>query len=656
MKQASLSQAREPKPETEVWSIGALAVLIAGSVLIVGFFVDREGRVDELGLYNPIYTYLHHGKMTYPVHYQFDSMTIHPPVHYLEIARLMEIGLSLYQAEAVPKLIMTLVILFLIYHGRFPSGVKLGLMFGFLSASVFLSPEWAGFMYSIRPDLHLALAWFAGLIALEVARLDNWNGVKLFLGSFLLTYASGLHYFGAIAFTGVFVYVLWAYRELGLARAKTKILALVAGGCLFGLPYLIFFVVPYWDGIWDIVTEVQGDGGLAEAVARHIASYDNWAQRLAEELPARLVTTIFTWPIMRLRLPAVFVSTLLLLIWPGTRGIALASMPLPLSVLLYSQAKSAGYYVPEFMLYLSGVAILTIMSFVWLSRRVMHSNHHWLTTPIAAAVVGIGVLSSNPLLSEAELSLKPRVHEMRIARAVGREIVGRSALVGGRIGLWYAAGATHWYDVAADLLWREVLEVDVSAYFSNFDAIAEYDHMSDVTLNLRHMSLPSWYADGTLDLLGFYFSESHSNLSFLLLNVQPAAEVVGYGLKDGQLFRFQEHPGGDYIFAAMLCPINARLSEDRSDLTFFNTLLLPKANKGDQQMAVTTLVMARDKYKVARFAAASACQRRDEIAGYLRPVDVDVLLAKLITEDQTVRFYPTLMDAVLAKNVTAGPD
>jgi hypothetical protein len=656
---ASLHQENRPKPNSETWAVRALALLIALSALVIFLFADRLVGIDELGLYNPIYMYLHYDKMTYPIYYQFDYMAIHPPVHYLEVAWLMKLGLDLYYAEAIPIFTMSLIILYLIYRGRFSTSVKLGLMFGFFSAAMFLLPRWE-FLYCVRPDLHLALAWFAGLVALENGRLDDWNIKKLFLGSFLLTYASGLHYFGAIAFTGVLVYVLWVYRALGLARAKKKILALIAGGCLFGLPYLIYFVFPYWDDIRYITTAVQGDGGLAEALARHFAAYDHWAQQLAGILSARPIT-ILLWPILWLRIPAVCVSTLLLLLWPATRGIALAGLPLPLFVLLYSQGKSEGhiinnpgYYVPEFMLYLSSVAMIAIALFARSGRKVLPNHYRWLIMPTAATVLGIGVLSilsGNHLLPpEAEFSLKPRVHEMSIARAAAREIIGPNALVGGRPGAWYTAGATHRRDIG-DLLWGDISNVYATAYFSWFDAIAEYAHMSDFTLNQCHMSLPSWYANGTLDLIGFYFAQGHPSLPYLLLNVQRAEQVVGYGRRDGQLYRFEEHPDGDYTFVSMVCFLNSGYSLPSSYI-FFNQLLLPKTDGTDSRTAVITLVIPRDEYQAWRPAMAPECRIRDEIAGRMALVDVDALLTKLAREDQTIQFHRTFEEALLqAKNV-----
>src|SRR5687768_16459743 len=95
--------------ERYVFGIVACAVW----VLTCGYFLflDRELNFDEAGLFNPIYTFLETGRITYPLHGQPDFMTVHPPTHYVLIAVLMKAGLSLFAAAAVPLLVLTALIL-----------------------------------------------------------------------------------------------------------------------------------------------------------------------------------------------------------------------------------------------------------------------------------------------------------------------------------------------------------------------------------------------------------------------------------------------------------------------------------------------------------------------------------------------------------------
>ena len=82
-----------------------------------------------------------------------------------------------------------------------------------------------------------------GVLLLESGRLDNWNRTRLFAGAFILTWASGVHYYAGFSFLGVAVYMVWAVLSLGWKAAWRPILMLTAGGSLFGIPYLVFFLV-----------------------------------------------------------------------------------------------------------------------------------------------------------------------------------------------------------------------------------------------------------------------------------------------------------------------------------------------------------------------------------------------------------------------------
>ena len=79
------------------WShvlVWLLVLLAAASVLALYFYLPRAGGVDEMGLFNPVYMKLHYGRMTYPIHYQPDTMVVHPPLRYAEVAALMAIRMN----------------------------------------------------------------------------------------------------------------------------------------------------------------------------------------------------------------------------------------------------------------------------------------------------------------------------------------------------------------------------------------------------------------------------------------------------------------------------------------------------------------------------------------------------------------------------------
>src|SRR5262245_50881365 len=193
------------------WEQFAVQIL-AGSILVEAvlfcFFSERHQSFDDLHLANISYMYAHYSELSYPAHWQYHTLTLHPPLHHLEMGLLMKAGLSLYYAEATPVFLFFVLGVCLVVVSPFPTSVKIALLTAFCVP--FLNVE---FFPRARPDVHRALAMFAGLIALESGRLANWNWKRLFLGSFLLTYASVLHYPGFLTWTGVAVYVVWIVMQ-----------------------------------------------------------------------------------------------------------------------------------------------------------------------------------------------------------------------------------------------------------------------------------------------------------------------------------------------------------------------------------------------------------------------------------------------------------
>src|SRR6266436_3896802 len=145
--------------------------------------------------------------------------------------------------------------------------------------------------------------------------------------------------------------------------------------------------------------------------------------------------------------------------------------------------------------------------------------------------------------------------------------------------IWYASGAEHWHGILSDMLWFAE-SYEPSAYFANFDAIAENQHMSYGTNNEKHDTLSSWYANGTLKLRGFFFGEINSELQFLLMSVQSPTQVIGYGVRDGQLYRFEEYTDGDYEVLSAACPSVLDAVRFRSLAAFSALLYLPEPHPG----------------------------------------------------------------------------
>jgi hypothetical protein len=654
--------------------VAALAGLVALLAFVYSFFMNRQIAADELGFHNPIYMFVHYNTMTFPAYGYFNAMFAHPPTHYLGVALLMKAGLSLFHAAGVPPFLFTLLNTILVLRGRFPAAVKIGLLVGPYLA-IFI---WSG-MITLRPELDLAGAWFAGLVALESARLDGWDARQLFLGSLLLTYAAGVHYVASIAFTGVLVYIVWACRDLGFAKAWPTILTIIAGGALFGVPYIVFFMLPNWHAIFKLAGETQVPGGAIEAVRMGLTCYRTWAgQFTTVQWHARPLLTALIFPLYWTLVPAAVLGPLLLLPYRSTRGIALAALPHLLFLWLYFRDPAKvgyfGYYVPEFMLYLSGAIIAILGIVLWVAERVIPGPRRWMVLPVLTPLVAAAVVANVPVTygsSVSEMAFTPRLDDMEVARAAGMAMLGPGALVGSSdFAAWYLPGATHVYNAGQELGDSlDISHLDVRRYLSYFDALAQDARFdwSGMTVNKQHQTLTSWYIDGTLNLRGFYFGNGpvqswSSELSYLLLTpAHRTSPLVGYVFRRKRLYEFQERPAGDTVLLTAVCsrPAPERMitNVDPHVYGFFRLSLPGDGPFTQQESVIKILFLDRPKYEAMQPVLAGECTRREEVWGSLEEVPVRGMLARLHEQDRPIVFYETLTDAIEAvRGVLVTPD
>src|SRR5689334_20475569 len=312
-------QDRNEKIPYADWLILAVAVLFAACALLYQCFSERLVYFDEVGLYNPVYMYLHYGKMTYPAHEHPEAMFVHPPVHYLLVATLMRVGLSIFHAAGLISVLLFILLAAFTVFSKFPFTVKAGLLFGMFMG---------GFIWNealvLRPDLTLALSWAAGLVALEGARLDGWNVRRLVAGGFLLALATGVHYTGVAAGLGLLVYAVWICRTLPWRDARNRMLWMMVGVSVFALPDLVLFIIPHYKEIVSLSLSVERSAPPGSAFVRHLESYKVWKQSLPFFAATHPVTSFLTGFLFRWSIPAAFVGPPLLALIPATRGLALA--------------------------------------------------------------------------------------------------------------------------------------------------------------------------------------------------------------------------------------------------------------------------------------------------------------------------------------------
>lgn len=609
-----------------------MACTVSLLFVLAAYFTYRGGSVDEIGLYNPSYMFAHYGTMTYPIYGYYDAMFVHPPVHYLLIGLLMRLGMTLYYAQATPTLLMALLCVWLIARGPFSAPVKIGFLYG-LWVSMAAFTRFGLELFGMRPEGDLGAAWLAALVLLESGRLRNWNPRQLFAGTLLLAYACSLHYYAAPAALGIAVYAAWALWALR-GRAGKPLLAIAAGGLLYAAPVLAWFVLPHLHSILAFVKEATASGGgVREILQAHLDQYAFWARYKAANFWLQIPAS--------LGIPVVLLSTPILLALRSTRGIALAALPLELFLLLFAQHKLAPYFIHEVALY--GAAVLAgslTLADLFLKKLKLPAARVavWIAFGLAIA---ISFRNLHTWDNDLRLSIQPQVHESEIARAAGRQIIGPDATVATRIGPWFSSGGRYWHNPNADLQLganQTFSDSDLREYFAHFDAVVEEMHMSDATDNKAHAGLLSWYLSGILRLRGFYFAEHNPDLGNLFFQVRSPKAVVGFGLRNDQLFRFDEAPGGDQALTVLIC------SAADADQHFLQKPLavvmrVPQAGSQHSSRALVAFLSPRNQPVSPPLPDSRVLQ---VIPGNLVPVDWRAMVTELRANDPPMTFYPTI--------------
>jgi hypothetical protein len=558
---------------------GCAAVVFLCAVAACAFFVPRNGTGDELGLANPMYMLLRTGHMSYPVYYMFESMVVHPPAHYAEIALFACLGLPLYYAEAMPTALAAMAFALVLYRSRLEPAFKFALFVGgtmTLALAIRRLPmlEWFG----MRPEGELLFWWLAGLIALEHARRNGWPPVWSIAGSLFLAYAACLHYYAAPALAGVAVYAVTAARRDGVWHVGSRaVLSVLMPAGLVVAVFTLVFVGPYFTQIRQFVSATAGPPSPIAGVAAHFGVYD--LSRASTSLTSHLMSALDS-----IRLPGAVLFLVLLLSMAPTRILAIAAAPVPLAV-LFATAKHAYYLGHEVSLLVTAIVLWLLRAVSWLSEHLSPRASRVAVDVFAVALL-LAVIKGSPVFAIAELSIRPRVHEMEHARAAGQAMLGTEAIVGGSVTSWYSSGGAGWYGIDPELLFARVAPVDVRAYAQRFDAIALTPQLSNYTNNERGAGLPSWYADGTLDLRGVYIAESNPMLSYLLLTGRH--ERLDVFFKKGDLiFRATPSDSGDHSLVTLRCP-----EEPRERGLLANTVLKLPPLEGHEVLLVAVDTVA----------------------------------------------------------------
>jgi hypothetical protein len=637
-----------------LFGICAAAICLAGCLYLS--FLDRELYFDEVGLANPPYMFQHYGRITYPVHEHFDDMVIHPPTHYLVIGGLMRWGLTLTHAAAADSVVFLCLACALLVLSRFPIPLKFGLLFGtFLGALIWND------LLTVRPDISLALAWIAGLIALESARLSDWSPWRLAVGSLCLVYASAVHYPGIFAQTSVVIYAVWACFALPWRRLPAILGSLLTGPCLIGIPYLALFVIPFRNQIFETVMEHQGQGGLLVALHNHFETYDMWAQRWSAVVHHQPLVQSLLMPLWSLHIPIAVVGPLLFFAFRSSRGLAIAALPQVLFIVFGARHKQpgySGYYAPETMLYLSAAIAVFFAGVRHLISRI--ETRAWSAIAAAVAIAGFTFLALHDKPSVvSDVKFTRDLNDLDVGRAVSREILGPSALVAATgAGVWYTGGAEYLYpSLTLDLLYPPTIaNFSQKLLLSPFDAVVLDADQSWATWNRERVNLTSLLASGDLNLKGFWFGDRRSNqtsgLSLLLLGLNQVP-VRGFASNGGKTYRFEPSAEADSVLYCAVCPIGDLPYNFQFD--YYATYFLPWKNNDDPRSIVDPadprsvlrfLLVNRRKFQQEVLPKAARCKTRYQIAGRLVEIDQDALVAELRRNDRPIKFYRNIPAAL----------
>jgi hypothetical protein len=620
-------------------AVTVFACFVALLVLIGAYCTERNGAVDEPGFLNPPYMLAHYGRISFPTfpHNGFFDLPVitHPPVHTMWIGLLWRLGLPVYYAEATPTALLSLLAIAIVLYGPFPDPVKLGWLFaiGFLASS----GDAITVCFGSRPEGEIQAAWFCGLLLLEAGRLGNWNWRWLCAGAMFLTWASGTHYYAGPASAGVLVYMVWAVRSLGWKEAKPRVAALLAGACLFAVPYLAFYAIPYFHEIRDTIRGTIGQGGVGLSMHRHMDLYRAWVR---EPYHPALVREG-----MAAGIPLLVFSTAILAAVRSTRGIAMAALPLELGIFLLVWRKMPFYLVHESVLFAGAVAIGLLVLCHHLPTRLWRGFERWFA-PVAALALAVYLVEASPMLAGVKATFQPRAHEMEVAHAAGRRMLGPHARVGGRWWGWYASGAEHWFDVERDLV-VGFLAFDPATYLSNLDAIELCPSVDPPG------RVPGWYAGGMVKLRGFYFAQTNPTLRCVQLSSQRSAPLVGYAAWDGQLYRFQEEDDGGYEALSAVCEPGGKDWNEPWNGVFSTGLDIVDGPEAGHRMV--TVLAPRSRMAPAGEIGRS-CREVSRVRGTLLFEDWRRLVEESRRDDPPMRFHRYVEDMPGYRGVGLSPD
>ena len=598
------------------------ALFLLSLIVVHVLFSNRITVGDENGLYNAIYMYQHYGKVTYPMQLQYSAMTIHPPTHYFMVGVLAKLGFQIFHAAGIPLAVLALLSFFAILTSCFPVLEKFAVLTGFTLAALVYVP-----LFPIRPEMHIAFAWFCGMAFLEAARSRGWERKRLAVGGFFIAWGSSLHYWAlasALVLPAYFIYML--VRPNG-SRPWRKVPFLAGGALCFYIPWAVYFVIPDFSAIMQSLKNVNATGGgILAAVRNQREQLLAWAPT-AWPIGLPTIGKAVFWPVSGLHLPPLVCAAAVLSFRKSLRGLVLPGAILPLFVFVGVSRKAGLFYIaPEMILYSIAVSLVFFQALdrIWRSIRLRSALACFLVACISAGAV---LAYSAPF---ARMGVTWELTNWDVARAANRLLLGENALAAlNQCYAWYTGGADRIYWIVTPGInwpWLDSLNRQ-----KNFDSLIL---INDSFANRKAtIPFPEFYLDRHLELRGFYFSGRRdepyrdSLLNTLQLTARRGVprEGFAYDRAHGILNRYFEDPAGPWVFVTMKASIASPTDQPR------NTVYLQVFDMETQgrQPALYAFVTTRENWTREKIRLSAFGAIRDEVSMRMETMPVVDLLRGL---------------------------
>ena len=673
------------KPAAPRWALSMGRVGLAGLSLValglstvLALFVDRPLSGEEPPLFNPAYEYAHTGHLTFPDYAFFwgprmyDTFAAHPPAHYILVGLSLRLGLGIRFAEALPILVTLTLALAVVAASRLSLATRIGAAFG-LAATVATAVQFfPDSSFAARPELHVAVTWLAGMFALEAGRRRDWNLGWLFFGASLLTLASAMQWFAMFSWLGAAAYGVAVVRERGWPRARPAVAALLVGLLIFGLPYIVVYIIPNWDVI-ERLRNAGWSGGLWSLWKYNYNVYAATRSLLWQAARGPMRWTLGA-PALALatRLPGFLIGEALLFVRRETRLLALAASPLFAWTFLFTLGKSY-YILPELLVVTFAATSLVVAAAQRVSGALGGPAAVVITGAAAAGLLAWAAIAGTPEAANAVYRYGPLPTPLEVDRAAALRIVGPDALLTSQHQLWYMGGGRYWHDFNPDLIER--YDLDPQAYFRQFEYVADIPTLFFNPSQL-HVDYPrqtvafSEYALHRLSLAGFVGdSDSYGFTVFRPGNQGP---VRGYVRIGATLYQFRSATSGSSVLVTLVCP----LSDDGTGAIPLTPSLArgatgpelhfpiaeayvpapPRTPAGSPAPTSTAplhsiagVVLPEKRFAAERTTIVGDCRVRDLVRGSVSTLSAYTLGESLTSHQQLVAIYRTAPEAVAAK-------